>query len=455
MMIPSSRNCTFCAKEQNSGGDDPSQTQRRRRRSRSQRTNVAFTVTALLFSAASANAECNPCESDPNGFVAVPSTGCSQYVSCQSGQPSGSNQSCNSGLLFDKNIKGCNWDYLVNCDPDPKSCDEKKSQDDGKVQSSNKPSCDIPLCPDGYSGTVVVPSTDCREYVSCSNGIPGTTQYCSVGQAYSPQIMACNVLSLVVCPPDPTCPPTEEPTPSPTLSIAPSSAAPTLGSSTDSPAITTIDEAIEKENEIETKPTAFITSDLLEGMYVMDAHLDANKILINRELFNGGRPVTSTASTFDYSSFKNSLHTMITTPIDNKSFYIGDGDHKNGRVYGLVNIAAFLSQAVVDSIQYGSCDEVNTNVINGLLPLSNACGQNGLDYQDPQTLCLPSEEKYACDVEWEMSAQAELVTSNPPPFFCGPAKTYGGFTGHWDYVSGSENKDGPTANGMGKTDVQG
>ena len=448
-MIPSARNCAFHRIEQNPLRDDPPK-RRRRRRNRSQRTNVAISLTALLLNATSTNAECNPCESDPNGFVAVPSTGCSQYVSCQSGKPSGSNQVCNSGLLFDKNIKGCNWDYLVTCDPDPKNCDD---EEDKKVQSSNKPSCIIPLCPEGYSGTVVVPSTNCGEYVSCSNGIPGTTQYCSPGQAFSPQIMACNILSLVNCPPDPTCPPTEEPTPSPTLSIAPSSAAPTVGSSTESPEVTTIEDAMSEENKEE--PTEFITSDLLEGMYVMDAHLDANKILINRELFNGGRPVTSTASTFDYNSFKSSLHTMITTPIDNKSFYIGSSDQKNGRVYGLVNIAAFLSQAVVDSIQHGSCDEVNTDVIDGLLPLSNACGQNGLDYQDPQTLCLASEEKYACDVEWEMSLQGELVTSNPPPFFCGPAKEYGGFTGYWDYVSGSENKDGPTANGVGKTDVQG
>jgi hypothetical protein len=200
---------------------------------------------------------------------------------------------------------------------------------------------------------------------------------------------------------------------------------------------------------------SFITSDIMEGVYVMDAHLDANKILITRELFNGGRPLSSTASTFDYNSFKESLHTMITTPIDNKSFYIGSSDQTNGRVYGLVNIAAFLSQAVIDSIQYGSCDEVNIDLINGILPISNACGQNGMDYQKESTLCLASEEKYACKVEWEMRSQGDRVGSSPPPLYCGPANDYGGFTGYWDYASETEVKDEPTANGMGKTDVQG
>jgi hypothetical protein len=187
----------------------------------------------------------------------------------------------------------------------------------------------------------------------------------------------------------------------------------------------------------------------------MDAHLDANKILITRELFNGGRPLSSTASTFDYNSFKTSLHTMITTPIDNKSFYIGSSDQTNGRVYGLVNIAAFLSQAVVDSIQHGSCDEVNTDEIEGILPISNACGQNGMDYQDPLTLCLASEEEYACNVEGEMRATGEVVGDSPPPFSCGPANDYGGFTGYWDYASENEIKEEPTANALGKTDVQG
>lgn len=341
----------------------------------------------------------------------------------------------------------------MECPPDPK----KKDCEEKEEVKAEAPDCDIPLCDVGYSGTVMVPFTNCEQYVSCSSGVPGTPQSCSPGQRYSPQIMACNVESLVVCPPDPTCPPTDEPTLSPTISKEPISLAPTVGifDEPDTADASTGNDEAANVTAAAANPESFITPDLLQGVYVMDAHLDANKILLTRELFNGGKPVSPTASTFDYNSFKESLHTMITTQVDGKSFYIGSSDQTNGRVYGLVNIAAFLSQSVVDSIQHGSCDEVNTDVVNGILPISNACGQNGMDYQDPSTLCSPSDEEYACHVEWEMRRQAEVVRASPPPFYCGPADDYGGFTGYWDYVSESEVKDSPTANGQGKTDVQG
>ena len=413
-------------------------------RRKSRLRHLAALVTGLLLCASSARAQCNPCDSNPNGFVAVPFTGCREYVNCQNGQAAGSNQSCNSGLIFDPNIKGCNWENQVTCPPDPKKCDSKE-----KEVGSKEPSCDTPICSPGQSGIVVVPYTNCGQYVTCSNGVAGSPQYCSQGLMFSPPIQACNVPSLVVCPPDPTCPPTVTPTLSPTLepeSLEPSEAP------TESPYVPSqnVD-----AGTAGAERASIVTADLLEGIYVIDAHLDANKILITRDLFNGGRPITPTSSTFDYNSFKESLHTMITTPIGNKSFYIGSGERRNGRVYGLVNVAAFLSQAVVDSIQYGSCDEINTELINGVMPISNACGQNGIDYQDSASLCLPSEEKYACETEWEMRMQAENVGSDSPPFSCGPAKDYGGFTGFWDYVSETENKDMPTANGLGKTDVQG
>ncbi|KAL7513268.1 hypothetical protein ACHAXN_010978 [Cyclotella atomus] len=432
---------------------------RRRRRSRSQRaanlTTTVISITSLLLTTCpSTSAQCNPCAATTSGFAAVPFTGCRQYVTCENSQPSGFNQNCNPGLIFDENIKGCNWDYMVNCPPDPdgETCEpqgEGASNGDGEGETVKEGtlSCDIPLCDEGYSGTAVVPFTNCEQYVSCSNGVAGTPQTCSTGQMYSPQIYACNIASMVVCPPDPTCPPTAEPTSAPTITKEPKSPSPTEDIF-DNPSAPI-------KNQTIIDPESFITPDLLEGIYVMDAHLDANKIMINRELFNGGRPLSSTASTFDYNSFKSSLHTMITTPIDNKSFYIGSSDHANGRVYGLVNIAAFLSQAVVDSIQHGSCDEVNTDLIEGILPISNACGQNSMDYQDRSTLCLASEEAYACNVELEMRATAEVVGASPPPFSCGPAKDYGGFTGYWDFVSETEIKDGPTANALGKTDVQG
>eukprot|EP00804_Cyclotella_cryptica_P019357 CCRYP_018959-RA/>CCRYP_018959-RA protein AED:0.00 eAED:0.00 QI:677/1/1/1/0/0/3/836/462 len=401
----------------------------------------------------SANAQCNPCGSVSDGFAIVPGTGCTQYVSCQGGQ-AGTYQSCNAGLLFDLAIKGCNWDYQVTCAPDPAGCGstdadgEGEQATDSESGSGAQTGCDLPLCTANQSGRVIVPFTSCSQYVECSMGVPGTVQSCPEGQMYSSQIQACNVIAQVTCPPDPTCPPVVNPTAPPTLPVETDETPVPTVAPTDKPVAPADVSGVDE-------PMPFVTSDLLEGMHVIDAHLDANKVLITRELFNGGRPLYPSSPTFNYNSFKNSLHTMIMTPIDNKSFFIGSSELTNGRVYGLVNIAAFLSQSVIDSIQYGSCDEVNTDIIQGVLPISNACGQNGMDYQDKSTLCLASEENYACSVQWDMRVQGQNLGTNPPPFYCGPANDYGGFTGYWDYVSGTENKEGPTENANGKTDVQG
>jgi hypothetical protein len=210
---------------------------RRRRRNRSQRatnlTTTAISITSLLLTKTpSTSAQCNPCFDVSNGFAAVPFTGCKQYVSCENNQPSGYNQNCNPGLIFDENIKGCNWDYQVTCPPDPdgETCAPAGEGDsnvdaEGEAVKEGTPACDIPICEEGYSGTVVVPFTNCEQYMSCTNGVEDTPQSCSPGQMYSPQIQACNVESMVVCPPDPTCPPTQEPTAAPT--IIPESHSPT------------------------------------------------------------------------------------------------------------------------------------------------------------------------------------------------------------------------------------
>lgn len=440
------------------------------RRSRRLKNHVALSsLTSLILhhtGIRSAYSQCNPCDSVPDGFAIVPGTGCTQYVSCQGGQ-AGTSQSCNSGLLFDVNIKGCNWDYQVTCPSDPPGCASSGSGSadaDGEGEqvvdtgsgSGAQTGCDLPLCTPNQSGRVIVPFTFCNQYVECSMGVPGTIQFCPEGQMYSTQIQACNVVSQVTCPPDPSCPPVVSPTTSPTLPVESDETPDETSVSTPVPTVAPTDKPVASaDSSSGNESVSFVTPDLLEGIYVIDAHLDANKVMITRELFNGGRPLYPSSPAFNYNSFKSSLHTMITTPIDNKSFFIGSSDLANGRVYGLVNIAAFLSQSLIDSIQYGSCDEVNSDIIQGVLPISNACGQNGMDYQDKSTLCLASEEKYACSVEWDMRVQGQNLGSSPPPFYCGPANEYGGFTGYWDYVSGTEIKDGPTENANGKTDVQG
>jgi len=96
-----------------------------------------------------------------------------------------------------------------------KSLEEELAKEEALLADN----CDLPLCNVGDNGYKIVPFTKCTMYVTCNSGIPGAIQSCPEGEAFSTRINACNVMSLVTCPEDPTCPPSIGPTPPP--SIAP------------------------------------------------------------------------------------------------------------------------------------------------------------------------------------------------------------------------------------------
>jgi len=335
--------------------------------------------------------------------------------------------------------------------------------------------CELPLCNPGETGTKIIPFTECVKYVSCSGGVPGNVQDCPPGQAFSERIQACNIIAQITCPEDPTCPPSKNKSPSESPSVStefPTGSSPPTFSPTKSPAVAgggVLQGADQTTSSTQENPRTRLDPQVLEGMYVMDAHMAANKIVLTRELLTspssrrGGGNGRSSSNDFSYMGFRSSLHAMITTGVSNQTFYIGDSSGENGRAYGLVNIAAFLAMSVEDSIVHGSCDEVNRDLVGGLLPISNACGQNGRSYED--TNCPIGEEMYTCDVDPTMRAVANDIDGAkakegggdvpPKPFYCGPTSDYGGSTGYWDYVSGAEFGQPPVENGMGKTNVEG
>ena len=105
-------------------------------------------------------------------------------------------------------------------------------------------------------------------------------------------------------------------------------------------------------------------------------------------------------------------------------------DRVSASLYGLANIAAFLAQALQESIKYNACDENSWDLVEGVYPLSNACGQLGQSYQDyvddPVTDC-PLDPK----MEITATTNAKWYGA-PPPLKCGPrAKT--GPTVGWSY----------------------
>lgn len=102
-------------------------------------------------------------------------------------------------------------------------------------------------------------------------------------------------------------------------------------------------------------------------------------------------------------------------------FYMGEVNMHQGVRYGVVNAILFLAQAYKESIQYDACDENNWQLVNDLYPLSNACGQLGMSYQD--MVCTEDEAYMECLVQADME-QVAITNAGwfqaPAPFKCGP-----------------------------------
>ena len=116
-------------------------------------------------------------------------------------------------------------------------------------------------------------------------------------------------------------------------------------------------------------------------------------------------------------------------------------------VYGLVNVAAYLAQAMTDSIIHDACDELNVDYLEdddtdgrGLddggdifrFPISNACGQHGRSYQDES--CDTVDLKYDCKSQMDVELLANMESQGisrghwggaPGSFYCGPKDVHG------------------------------
>jgi len=200
---------------------------------------------------------------------------------------------------------------------------------------------------------------------------------------------------------------------------------------------------------------------------------------INNELFLYETPmmqwIPSTVYRFD--GFFDGLKIMHAQGVAGNKIYLG-GDCAHCHMYGLVNVAAFLAQAMKETIRYDACDENSWDRVGTdlMYPISNACGQLGQSYQDYH--CSEEERHMECEVDPQMTITA--VTNAkwwgaPGPLKCGPKSMYPQ-TGYWDYyfncdniwadppetcdayegqTGGKANNDAPYPNAAGRTDVEG
>lgn len=191
--------------------------------------------------------------------------------------------------------------------------------------------------------------------------------------------------------------------------------------------------------------------------------------------------------------------TYVHDPI-NKAFYLSQTDPSspNAILYAIVNVCAFLANAMVESIQYDSCNEFNgmstagnvsvgkgedskiilseLNAVHGrYFPMSNACGQFGKSYQENDGSCLVDGESdtskvdMSCPIDntlemeaaphpkynYQLSEGANARNRPPPPFACGPKKQFNLYSGYWDGYSAEFVRNVAYPSALGRTDVEG
>ena len=285
------------------------------------------------------------------------------------------------------------------------------------------PRCFEP-CTTVRTGNEIIPGTQCSIYHECFDGEVRARRSCAAPLVFDVAKNYCNFQNQVECPPDETCEPTNFPTEIPI--ILPTEA-PTL-----------------------TPVTEFPTASPIIGGKALE-YIESKRVLFEKFVLvsytAAGVSYQSTLYTFD--EFLRSLEVMGTDGFGaDFEFFLFDSTADY--YYGMVNTAAFLANAMVESISTDSCDESHEEGINGRYAISNSCGQYKRSYQDEKC----EDNAYSCPVVSTMEVTA--VTSapgarSPPPFMCKPGSSYAGY---WDTNTGMPVK-AAYSNSNGRTDVEG
>jgi len=233
------------------------------------------------------------------------------------------------------------------------------------------------------------------------------------------------------------------------------------------------------ENQISSPETPNGDMTGSTGIERVEETLEAARDAFDDNLFLYETPLGDwlPSSVYRFEGFFEGFRVMHQVGVAGKKIYTG-GDCDHCHMYGLVNVAAFLAQAMKETIRYDACDENSWDRVGDLLmyPLSNACGQLGQSYQDYH--CSEEEAHMECVVDPEMTITAVTHAKwygAPGPLKCGPKSLYPQ-TGYWDYAyecnnpwaippetcteyegqqAGKAINDVPYPNAAGRTDIEG
>ena len=290
------------------------------------------------------------------------------------------------------------------------------------------------------------PLPGCQQYALCISGQLINKLSCGAGSIYDVLLERCNWQDASFCNVG-TCPPTERPTvspstyPSATPSVSPS------GSPSASPG----------EAPSESPTSSPTDSDFFALLETTDMKQKIeNTVLV---AYTPGGNIAYPSTKYTYDGLISALKEMSEgIQSDGKEFVFYTGEDERRKDYGRTNLAVFLAMAMVESIEYDTCDEFNTDQVAGRYAISNACGQNSRSYQD-EVCTNPQEIDMACPVDTNMNVVSVGYSTNmmgraPPPFSCRPKSSASDYAGFWDLMNG-QSSNSAYSNALGRTNLEG
>jgi hypothetical protein len=221
---------------------------------------------------------------------------------------------------------------------------------------------------------------------------------------------------------------------------------------------TTITLDLGSESPTALPSISFSDSPSIYGSAIL--HIESKRDLIEkyvlRSYYHGDAELAYPSTIYTYEPFMQSLQTMGVDGFGTDfKFNLWEGGAKYH--YGLVNLAAFLANCMIESIEADTCDEINWQHESGRHAISNACGQESRSYQD-ETCDGMSEDIFSCEVVTSVQITASTnssETSDPPPFQCKPGSGEGYYSGYWDAPNGPFVPNTEYSNDLGRTDTEG
>jgi len=383
-----------------------------------------------------------------NTMLPLLSTSCKEFVNCYNGNVV-QHQSCAQGTIFDVNILGCNWVHLVDC---PVYQTNDDNSDNGVVESG--------LGDDSNGGK------------SDGGGSSNTIDISSINFNQQEQQQD-PVVSL------PTNKPSNMPTRQPSSKPSNMPTKKPIQQGTSQPTSKPQDQGNIQKLQNTPKPSPQTTTPPNLFTWLQSHRRELNTNIFRSQTKDG---VNYRSYWFQYQDFYQALQ-LVSGGNSGRSitgntkhlFYVGNDNVESSWEYGLVNVANFLAQSMVESISSDACDEYshesntdddaakqggddgNTKKdASEKYAISNSCGQNNMNYQDMK--CSADESYMACDVDRSMILQATtsaVYPNAPPPLSCRPRSVSESYTGYWDGTAGKEMSIFPYENSFGRTDIEG